>query len=348
MFKKKREFDTIRNSHQLTFVLVSFLVIFLILSFLSPRKDLRLKPNFTLENSQNRNIFLTRLHSIFEDETEKKLKAFNLNDRRTIYTYNLRPFENLGILAKSYVVYDVANQKVIFSKNENEILPLASLTKVAAALTMLHLASSTTDIVVKKALLNPDQRLDFGLKENQKWKMGEILKFALIYSSNPAMDIITNTISNKKSKDDFIKAMNSYIPALGFKDLVFTNSSGLDYGEKFGGQGSALTYAKLFAKSYALMPEILSYTTNSRANIETQGEKIYAIQNTNKKAGEIVGLLASKTGYTEAAGGNLAILFDLWLDQPIVIVVLGSTLDGRFQDVATLYKATKNSLVKGK
>lgn len=50
--------------------------------------------------------------------------------------------------------------------------------------------------------------------------------------------------------------------------------------------------------------------------------------------------MASKTGLTDLAGGNLAIAFDAGLGHPIVVVVLGSTEDGRLTDVENLVDAT--------
>ncbi|MDQ5957741.1 MAG: hypothetical protein QG665_65, partial [Patescibacteria group bacterium] len=49
---------------------------------------------------------------------------------------------------------------------------------------------------------------------------------------------------------------------------------------------------------------------------------------------------ASKTGYTDSAGGNLVVALDAGLAQPVIVVVLGSSKDGRFTDVLALAKAT--------
>jgi len=48
----------------------------------------------------------------------------------------------------------------------------------------------------------------------------------------------------------------------------------------------------------------------------------------------------SQTGYTDLAGGNLIIAFDAGFDHPIVITVLGSTIDDRITDVEKLVWAT--------
>ena len=54
--------------------------------------------------------------------------------------------------------------------------------------------------------------------------------------------------------------------------------------------------------------------------------------------------MASKTGFTNLAGGNLAIIFDAGFMHPMTIVVLGSSAEGRFSDVVKLAKITLEKL----
>jgi D-alanyl-D-alanine carboxypeptidase len=51
-------------------------------------------------------------------------------------------------------------------------------------------------------------------------------------------------------------------------------------------------------------------------------------------------LLGSKTGLTDLAGGNLAVVFDAGFDHPVGVVVLGSSEKGRFEDVEKLVWST--------
>jgi D-alanyl-D-alanine carboxypeptidase len=54
------------------------------------------------------------------------------------------------------------------------------------------------------------------------------------------------------------------------------------------------------------------------------------------KATDIPGLIGGKTGYTDLAGGNLAIVFDADIGHPVIVVALHSTKEGRFEDVRAL------------
>ena len=45
------------------------------------------------------------------------------------------------------------------------------------------------------------------------------------------------------------------------------------------------------------------------------------------------------------AGGNLGVIVDISVGHPVVIVVLGSTREGRFKDMSILYKALRLSMM---
>ena len=55
----------------------------------------------------------------------------------------------------------------------------------------------------------------------------------------------------------------------------------------------------------------------------------------------IPGFIGAKTGYTDLAGGNLVAMFYAEIGHPLVVVVLGSTKQGRFDDIRTLISAVR-------
>lgn len=330
---KKRIEDSIKHKDIYKTFIFTIIIFFIAILFFQSM------PKFFISSSgQINNLFNVKQNKKDTELFNKELEKINsLHQNKEINTQNKI---NQNIIAKSYIVYDVKNDKIIFSKNENTVLPLASLTKIVTAATAVNIKSRDTLITIDSNKMREDEKLDFGLKEGQVWKMADLLKYGLTISSNSSMDIIAGTLFVRNS--DFVSKMNDYTKSLGFKSFSFNSASGLDYGNIIGGSGTALEYAKFFAKAYEAIPDIMSYTINSRVNVESEDENIYAVPNTNQGASESVGLLASKTGFTDAAGGNLAIMVDLDINRPIVIVVLGSTPEGRFQDVDKLYEATKD------
>ena len=334
MIKPRRNDDCVQSTH------LHWLGILVIILFLISLAYLHTTPKFFLNkvsplvrslNTRNLEKYAETLNSEINSITSK-----HSTDNFSAQTVP----EN--ILAKSYVVYDVKNQKVLFEKNPDLVLPLASLTKVVSALTATSLVNDDKTITIDSQKMRADETLSSGLQNGQKWSLVNLLRYALTISSNASMDIIASTIFQSNSV--FVDKMNQYVKDLGFQHFHFNSASGLDYGQVIGGEGTALEYAQLFAKAYTIIPQVLAYTTHSSINIQTENKKIYAIPNTNQEASKTTGLLASKTGFTDAAGGNLAILVNLELDRPIVIVVLGSTETGRFQAVDQLLDLTKSSL----
>jgi D-alanyl-D-alanine carboxypeptidase (penicillin-binding protein 5/6) len=243
-------------------------------------------------------------------------------------------FANISIRGKAYVVYDIVNKNIIASKNPQEVLPLASLTKIMTGLTALSLAKDTTNIIIEPGSV--DGGYDLGLAEGQRWKLSELLKYTLVFSSNDGAQAIADGLGGR---DFFVAEMNNEAAKLGLATMTFTQPAGLDIKGQIGGKGSALDVARMFGIARKEFPEILDATTKARATVLASSGKISGIPNTNQEIGHFLGAEGSKTGFTEDAGGNLAIVVDPTVGHPVVIVVLGSTVADRFTDVDNLYKA---------
>ena len=80
-------------------------------------------------------------------------------------------------------------------------------------------------------------------------------------------------------------------------------------------------------------PEILEVTSYNKLELKSEDNKIHNTENTNEIINKIPWVIASKTGYTDLAGGNLVVAFDNGMMRPIIISVLGSTKEGRFKDM---------------
>jgi D-alanyl-D-alanine carboxypeptidase len=111
-----------------------------------------------------------------------------------------------------------------------------------------------------------------------------------------------------------------------------------------GDLGSAEDVAILMDKIGRTYPDILSDTTTYTASFTAidKNKNIVPITATStdtllQKFPQIIG---GKTGYTDLAGGNLAVVIKQADGNPLIIVVLGSTVDGRFDDVEKLINAT--------
>jgi D-alanyl-D-alanine carboxypeptidase (penicillin-binding protein 5/6) len=257
-----------------------------------------------------------------------------------------KTFENVSIIGKSALVFDLQKNTVIYEKNDAEQLPLASITKLMTALTAMDLLPKDSQVTIRKEFLQDD---DSGLLTvGESWSLKNLLDFSLVVSSNGGARSIAsvigatllNTDDFSIGRADFIKQMNLEAQKLGLSQSYFLNESGLDENStQSGGYGSALDVEKLMQYILLNQPDILESTKYSTLQVSSLS-RMHTAVNTDTLADNIPGLLASKTGYTNLAGGNLAVVFDTSIGRQFILVVLGSTEAGRFTDVQKLVDAT--------
>ncbi len=251
---------------------------------------------------------------------------------------NIDPFFATSLKAKSAFVWDIKNQKVLFAKNANDVLPLASITKIMTADVASELLSPTSTISIEVGDLAQDG--DTGLFLNERWTFKKLLNFTLSISSNDGASAIANTASS-----NFVEKMNEKAQLLGLSSMQFFNPTGLDESiTRSGAYGSAADVAKLFSYTLQNHPEIFEATRYATFTTSSLDNFKHTATNTDEEINNIPGIIGSKTGYSDLAGGNLAIIYDAGVNYPIIVVVLGSTYNDRFTDVLSLIKATNQTL----
>ncbi len=265
------------------------------------------------------------------------------------------PFLNISLQAKAAYVYDIDSGKALFALNENSVLPLASLTKLMTAVIASELLPSGTVVTIGRADINNEG--NSGLFINERFKLSDIIGFTLMTSSNDGASALAAAAGSlgqnaygmptDESKQKFIDAMNKKAEELGLRGTHFFNESGLDVNKEIsGGYGTAQDVALLMTHVVEIAHKNIESTTLARTTITSLDNIRHQATNTNEEINAIPGILASKTGYTDLAGGNLAIAFDAGLSHPIVVVVLGSTREGRFKDAEALSWAALQSIDK--
>lgn len=243
-------------------------------------------------------------------------------------------FGQLNLEAKAYAIYDLETGELLAGKREKEIFPLASITKVMTVLVASENSGSRTSISISQSASG-----DGGLREGERWSLANLSALTLVSSSNGGAIALAEASQNQEA---FVQQMNARAEELGLEDLHFSNPTGLDNTSIPGGQGSALSVAKLFSYIIKNKPEILTATREASVQEKSLDNLDHTVINTNEIVNDIPGLLGSKTGYTALAGGNLAIVANLGLNRPVAIVVLGSSEEGRFTDTKKLVEATLN------
>jgi len=285
-------------------------------------------------------VFLILL--IWLNQKEKPIPDVpQVNIVKTQYDYS----ELSKIIAKSYYVYDINEDEVIFSKNEHDKLPLASITKLMSGLVIKNHLPSTTTIEVG---LNAIKREgDSGFAVGERWQLKKLLDFSLITSSNDGMCALASALNAYEavSNKNTVSLMNEKAKEILLNDSTFMNEDGLDVDvDNSGAYSSSYDTAHLLAYIINNNPDLVSATVEEKEKIISDSNISHEAKNTNISINRIPAIIASKTGYTELAGGNLAVVYDAGFMHPVAVVVLGSTQEGRFSDVETLVKMSLQKL----
>jgi D-alanyl-D-alanine carboxypeptidase len=246
--------------------------------------------------------------------------------------------------ARSVHVLDVTKGETIYAKNPDEVLPLASITKLMTALTTYELIPDDKSVTISSAAAG--QLSGGGMAPGEKFKAKELADFALISSYNSAAYTLATAVGELLGDRDpvaqFVAAMNIKSSEIGLTKHEYLNPTGLDESlTKAGAYGTARETSKLVEYILKNYPQILTPTITPATRLYNQNGDFHEARNTNSILSEIPNLMGSKTGYTDLAGGNLTIVFDAGYNRPIIITVLGSTHSERFADVEKLIKASQ-------
>jgi D-alanyl-D-alanine carboxypeptidase len=236
--------------------------------------------------------------------------------------------------AQAAILYDPQTGQVLFQKNANTALPLASLTKLMTAQAVLENRDPSTLVTITADDLKPEG--DWGFRPGDVVPLGDLLRFGLVASSNDAMAAAASSLGS-----GYLDAMNNIAQELNLTKTYFLNSTGLDLSsDTAGAYGSAFDIARLTAEFYKKYPALLGHTTAPTVSIIAGGRTLSA-KATAEPLQSIPGFMGGKTGYTDLAGGNLSAVFDLEIGHPVVAVVMHSSEKGRFADIRTLIDAAR-------
>lgn len=248
-------------------------------------------------------------------------------------------FDALPIQANAVYVYDAETDRVIYGRNEHLPLPLASITKIMTALCALDNLDREGVITIATSTL--ETYGDPQLKIGDTWRVDDLVSYMLVKSSNDAAMTLSQALGGSSF---MVTCMNKRAEGLGLFETKFYNETGLDIDTEPGAYGSAEDAAMLLWHAVKLYPDIFGRTRYQSYNIETLGGSIQIATNTNRVQDQIIGMEASKTGLTDLAGGNLVFEMNVGLSHKIVVAILGSTGDGRFEDALLLSRTALDYL----
>lgn len=247
-------------------------------------------------------------------------------------------FKKISLEAKAAIVYDLATKQALYTKNADTQLPLASLTKLLTVYAALSSISPDTLITIPRNATSLEGPHVFSA--GQTFSLGDLARLTLTASLNDGAAAIASAVADQENRSH-VEMLAGAAAALGLSQTYALNGNGLDVSAAVsGGYGSARDLARLVGALVARAPDIVSASTQPHAQAVSTKGTVFSVKNTNPTIDTIPHLLLSKTGFTDLAGGNLAIVFDAGIAHPIAIVVLGSSQKARFTDSLALVAAT--------
>ena len=287
-----------------------------------------------------------------QNTTIKRIEVQDVTEK--IKPHHILPpdkFKNLDLVAKAVYVFKPETHQLLYAKHAHTQLPLASIAKVMNAIVVAEYMHPDNIVTVPKRSL-----AKYGastLKPNEKWRVGDLLNFTMMVSSNDGANALAAATAgfmkgtkNNTAKDfnanikDFKRVMNQKAKSLGLTQTYFLDETGLDLdGDVSGAYGSARDVAYMFDYALRHAGGALAYTDTKDAWFTSKDDILHPAINTDTALGDIPGFIAGKTGYTPLAGGNLVVAFDAGMSDPVIAVVLGSTKQGRFEDMKKIVHA---------
>lgn len=259
-------------------------------------------------------------------------------------------FASLELQARAAYVFDAKEGKELFAKNPRAQLPLASITKIALVLAAAEVLPLDSTVTISRTAV---ERGGGGLTWGEEWNVRDLIDYTLITSSNTGAEALAEAASpplaakypKGSTSNATVWRMNALAQEIGMEETYFINATGLDESAtQAGAQSSASDIAKLFAYALRTNRDMFAGTAQTGMPLAPINFPEREAHNTNNALSDINGLIMGKTGTTDLAGGNLAIAFDAAPDHPIIVVVLGSTPEGRFDDIRKLTEAVRKTV----
>lgn len=210
--------------------------------------------------------------------------------------------DDINIYSKNAIVINLNNNEIIYEKNKDEVINVASMQKIMTALVGIESIKNIDDsFVISDGMfssLDPELMM-VGFDDGDRVTYKDLLYGTMLKSGADAAYALSIKVSG--NEEEYIKLMNEKAVKLGLKDTYFKNTTGLDVE----GQHSSVSDIAILFK-YALNNKNFKKIVSTEKYTTSNGEyditgPIYVAHKL-----EMPYFLGGKTGYTDYAGKCLA------------------------------------------
>lgn len=240
-----------------------------------------------------------------------------------LFSHNIyAKIENLDVNGKNIGLYILEDLRPIYTKNEDERIQIASITKVMTAIVCVENVQNLSETVIVdlpkvQGYYNEEYSVA-GLRDKQEVTYYDLIATMLIPSGADSAACIALNVFGEYSK--FIDAMNKKAKELGMNNTSFENPIGADHENNY-----STVYDVALMMKHALSNELLktlmsSYSYTTRDGSITVYNALYVLADIyNIDVSDIAG---GKTGMTGDAGYCLASYSDNE-EEPLICITMG-------------------------
>jgi D-alanyl-D-alanine endopeptidase (penicillin-binding protein 7) len=233
----------------------------------------------------------------------------------------------LALKSNVAFVMDQASSQVLFEKNANVALPIASLTKLMTATVVVEAHQNMSEILeVTDADVDREKFSTSRLRVGSKLSRDDMLHIALMASENRAASALGRNYPG--GLPAFVAAMNAKAKSLGMTNTHYNDSTGLSKTNV----ASASDLAKLVVAAYQY-PIIRHYSTDTKYFVEPSSHTTmqYGSSNPRLTLNKDWDIGLQKTGFINEAGHCLVL--QTRIDGRAVVMVFLDAI-GKYSHVA--------------
>ena len=201
--------------------------------------------------------------------------------------------------AKSAIMIEASTGKILYEKNKDEKLPMASMTKMMTLLLIME-EIDAGNLKWNEMITTSEHAASMGgsqifLEAGEKMSVEDLVKGICIASGNDASVAMAERIGGTEEK--FVTMMNKKAKELGLTNTHFENACGLDSDNHY----SSANDMSIIAKELVKHKKILKFSGTYEDYLRKNTEKSFWLVNTNKLVRYYQGVDGLKTGYTKNA-----------------------------------------------
>lgn len=214
--------------------------------------------------------------------------------------------DTMQLYAKAAVLMDAESGRVLYGKNEKEIMPMASTTKIMTCILALE-HGNLEEMAEVSAYAAGMPKVKLNVRQGETYRVIDLLYSLMLESHNDSAVVIAEKVGG--SVENFAKMMNQKARDIGCYDTFFITPNGLDAMVNDTGKihsTTATDLAKIMAYCVTDSPakeKFLEITrTKSYGFCDGSGKRNFTCNNHNAFLSMMEEALSGKTGFTNNAG----------------------------------------------